>query len=270
MRPKSKILIIAGSDSSGGAGIQADIKTVTALGSYAMTAITAITSQNTTGVKSIFSVDPKEIFNQIVFTCKDIKPDAIKIGMLHSSKVINSVIKALNRVKISKIVLDPVMIAKGGAKLIDTKAVEILNKKLLKKTSLVTPNIPEAEIIPKTKIKCLEDMIKAAKIINKLGVKNVLVKGGHLNNKIVQDVLVSRNEVSIFKNRKISTKNTHGTGCTLSTAIATFFSCGKTIKKSCELGTKYVNSSIKTNLNYGKGHGPINHLSSIIIKKNFR
>ena len=113
-------------------------------------------------------------------------------------------------------------------------------------------------------------MIKAAKIINKLGVKNVLVKGGHLNNKIVQDVLVSRNEVSIFKNRKISTKNTHGTGCTLSTAIATFFSCGKTIKKSCELGTKYVNSSIKTNLNYGKGHGPINHLSSIIIKKNFR
>ena len=270
MRPKSKILIIAGSDSSGGAGIQADIKTVTALGSYAMTAITAITSQNTTGVKSIFSVEPKEIFNQIVFTCKDIKPDAIKIGMLHSSKVINSVIKALNRVKISKIVLDPVMIAKGGAKLIDKKAVEILKKKLLKKTSLVTPNIPEAEIITKTKIKCLEDMIKAAKIINKLGVKNVLVKGGHLNNTIVQDVLVSRNEVSIFKNRKISTKNTHGTGCTLSTAIATFFSCGKTIKKSCELGTKYVNSSIKTNLNYGKGHGPINHLSSIIIKKNFR
>ena len=270
MKPKSKILIIAGSDSSGGAGIQADIKTVTALGSYAMTAITAITSQNTTGVKSIFSVDPKEIFNQIVFTCKDIKPDAIKIGMLHSSKVINSVIKALNRVKISKIVLDPVMIAKGGAKLIDTKAVEILNKKLLKKTSLVTPNIPEAEILTKTKIKCLEDMIKAAKIINKLGVKNVLVKGGHLNNTIVQDVLVSRNEVSIFKNRKISTKNTHGTGSTLSTAIATFFSCGKTIKKSCELGTKYVNSSIKTNLNYGKGHGPINHLSSIIIKKNFR
>ena len=270
MRPKSKILIIAGSDSAGGAGIRADIKTVTALGSYAMTAITAITSQNTTGVKSIFSVDPKEIFNQIVFTCKDIKPDAIKIGMLHSSKVINSVIKALNRVKISKIVLDPVMIAKGGAKLIDTKAVEILNKKLLKKTSLVTPNIPEAEILTKTKIKCLEDMIKAAKIINKLGVKNVLVKGGHLNNTIVQDVLVSRNEVSIFKNRKISTKNTHGTGCTLSTAIATFFSCGKTIKKSCELGTKYVNSSIKTNLNYGKGHGPINHLSSIIIKKNFR
>ena len=119
MKPKSKVLIIAGSDSSGGAGIQADIKTVTALGSYAMTSITAITSQNTTGVKSIVSIDPKEVFKQIIFTCKDIKPDAIKIGMLYSSKVINSVIKALNQVKITKIVLDPVMIAKGGAILID-------------------------------------------------------------------------------------------------------------------------------------------------------
>ena len=270
MKPKSKILIIAGSDSSGGAGIQADIKTITALGSYAMTAITALTSQNTTGVKSIFSVDPKEIFNQIVFTCNDIKPDAIKIGMLHSSKVINSVIKALKKVKISKIILDPVMVAKGGTRLIDTNAIEILKKKLIKKTLLVTPNIPEAQILSKTKIKCLEDMINAAQIINELGVKNVLIKGGHLNNKIVQDVLVRRNEVNIFKNRKISTKNTHGTGCTLSTAITTFLSCGKTIKRSCELGTKYVNSSIKTNLNYGKGHGPINHLSSVIIKKKFR
>ena len=152
MKIKSKILIIAGSDSSGGAGIQADIKTVTALGSYAMTAITAITSQNTTGVKSIFSVDPKEIFNQIVFTCNDIKPQAIKIGMLHSSKVINSVINGLNKVNISKIILDPVIMAKGGTKLIDNKAIEILKKKLIKKSSLITPNIPEAEILSKTKI----------------------------------------------------------------------------------------------------------------------
>ena len=270
MKPKSKVLIIAGSDSSGGAGIQADIKTVTALGSYAMTAITAITSQNTTGVKSIVSIDPKEIFNQIVFTCNDIRPHVIKIGMLHSSGVINSVIKALEKVKISKIILDPVMIAKGGTKLIDGKAIKIIKKKLIKKSSLVTPNIPEAEILTKTKISCLEDMIKAANIIRDYGVKNVLVKGGHLKKKIVQDVLVSNNELKIFKNRKISTKNTHGTGCTLSTAIATFFSCGKTIKKSCELGTKYVNSSIRSNLNYGKGYGPINHLSSIIIKKKFR
>ena len=128
MKSKSKVLIIAGSDSSGGAGIQADIKTITALGSYAMTAITAITSQNTTGVKSIVSIDPKEILNQIVFTSKDIKPDAIKIGMLHSSKVIQSVINGLNKVKVSKIILDPVMVSKGGAKLIDNKAINILKK----------------------------------------------------------------------------------------------------------------------------------------------
>ncbi len=139
MKSKSKVLIIAGSDSSGGAGIQADIKTITALGSYAMTAITAITSQNTTGVKSIVSIDPKEILNQIVFTSKDIKPDAIKIGMLHSSKVIKSVINGLNKVKVSKVILDPVMVSKGGAKLIDDKAINILKKKLLKKISLITP-----------------------------------------------------------------------------------------------------------------------------------
>ena len=152
MKPNSKILIIAGSDSSGGAGIQADIKTVTALGSYAMTAITAVTIQNTTGVKSIVGINPKEIFNQIVFTCKDIKPNAVKIGMLHSSSVIKMVIKALNLIKVKKIILDPVMVAKGGAKLIDNKAIKILKSKLLKKVSLVTPNIPEAEILTGTKI----------------------------------------------------------------------------------------------------------------------
>ena len=143
MKPKSKILIIAGSDSSGGAGIQADIKTITSLGSYAMTAITAVTSQNTTGVKSIVSIDPKEILNQIIFTSKDIKPDAIKIGMLHSTKVIESVIRSLDNIKIKKIVLDPVMVAKGGAKLLDNSAINSLKVKLIKKVTLITPNIPE-------------------------------------------------------------------------------------------------------------------------------
>ena len=133
MQPKSKILIIAGSDSSGGAGIQADIKTVTALGSYAMTAITAVTSQNTTGVKSIVSIRPKEISNQIIFTSRDIKPDVIKIGMLHSSKVIESVLKSLEKVKVKKVILDPVMVAKGGAKLIDDRAIKLLKDKLIKK-----------------------------------------------------------------------------------------------------------------------------------------
>ena len=153
MKPKSKILVIAGSDSSGGAGIQADIKTITALGSYAMTAITAVTIQNTTGVKSIVPIDPKEISNQIEFTSKDIKPDAIKIGMLHSTKVIKSVIHSLNLIKVKKIILDPVMVAKGGAKLIDNKAIQLLKNELIKKVSLITPNIPEAEILTKTKIR---------------------------------------------------------------------------------------------------------------------
>ena len=270
MKPKSKILIIAGSDSSGGAGIQADIKTITSLGSYAMTAITAVTIQNTTVVKSIVPIDSKEISNQIEFTSKDIKPDAIKIGMLHSTKVIKSVIQSLNLIKVKKIILDPVMIAKGGAKLIDDKAIQLLKTKLIKKVSLITPNIPEAEILTKTKIKTKEDMIFAASILIELGAENVFIKGGHLDSKIVQDIFVSKKEILIIKNRRISTSNTHGTGCTLSSAISTFYACGKTLKRSCELATKYVNNSIRSNLNYGKGHGPINHLSSIVINKKFK
>ncbi len=207
MKPNSKILIIAGSDSSGGAGIQADIKTITALGSYAMTAITAVTSQNTTGVKSIVGINPKEIFNQIIYSCKDIRPDAIKIGMLHSSEVIRMVLKALDVIKVKKIVLDPVMVAKGGAKLIDSKAIQLLKLKLIKKVS---------------------------------------------------------------KSERHKTKNTHGTGCTLSSSVTTFLSCGKTVKKSCELGIKYVNSAIKSNPKYGKGHGPINHLTSLKVNRKFK
>ena len=156
MKPKSKILIIAGSDSSGGAGIQADIKTVTTLGGYAMTAVTAITAQNTTGVSSVVPVRPKEIEKQIVFTCKDIKPDAIKIGMLHSSEVILSVIRALKKVKTKKIILDPVMVAKGGFKLINERAIKTLREKLMKEAYLITPNIPETEVLTKTKIKKLK------------------------------------------------------------------------------------------------------------------
>ena len=270
MIPKSKILIIAGSDSSGGAGIQADIKTVTALGSYAMTAVTAITIQNTTGVKTILPVNFKEISNQIEFTSKDIKPDAVKIGMLHSAEVIKSVIKSLDYIKVKKIILDPVMVAKGGTKLIDNQAIKILNKELIKKVSLITPNIPEAEILTGIIINTKEDMISAASILLQLGAQNVFIKGGHLKSKIVYDIFVNKKEIKIIKNNRITTSNTHGTGCTLSSAITTFFSCGKSLKRSCELATKYVNNSIRSNLNYGKGHGPINHLSSIKIEKKFR
>ena len=270
MKPNSKILIIAGSDSSGGAGIQADIKTVTALGSYAMTAITAVTTQNTTGVKSIIGIDPKEIFNQIIFTCKDIRPDAIKIGMLHSPRVIRSVLRALDLIKIKKIVLDPVMVAKGGAKLIDSKAIELLKLKLIKKVSLVTPNIPEAEILTTTKILNKEDMIYAANKLIGLGAKNVLIKGGHFKNRNVRDIFINKKDIKIFDSKRYKTKNTHGTGCTLSSAVTTFISCGKTVKKSCELGIMYVNSAIKSNPKYGKGHGPINHLTSLKVKTKFK
>ena len=270
MKIKSKILIIAGSDSSGGAGIQADIKTVTSLGSYALTAITAVTIQNTKGVKSVIAIRPNEIKNQIIYSAKDIKPDAIKIGMLHSKLVIKKVLESLNKLNIKKIVLDPVMIAKGGTKLIDNEAIIFMKKNLINKVSLITPNIPEAEVLTGIKIKNKEDMIFAANKLINFGVKNVLIKGGHLNTEKVDDVFLNRSDFKIFTSKRFKTKNTHGTGCTLSSAVATFFSCGKSIKKACELGIKYVNSAILTNPNYGKGHGPINHLNSIKIYKRFK
>ena len=189
--------------------------------------------------------------------------------MLHSSDVIISTLKALKKVKIAKIILDPVMIAKGGSKLINNKAVKILRDKLIKISYLITPNIPEAEVLTKTKIKNLDDMIHAANILLELGAKNVLLKGGHRNSKYTEDVFLNKKVLKIFKNKKIKTKNTHGTGCTLSSAIATFLSCGKSLNKSCDLGIKYVNQSSKSSLNYGKGYGPVNHLSSIKIDRKF-
>ena len=270
MLPKSKVLIIAGSDSSGGAGIQADIKTVTSLGCYAMTAITAVTTQNTTGVKSIIPIKPEEISNQIEFTAKDIKPNAIKIGMLNSEKVILAVIKSLKKININKIVLVPVMVAKGGAKLINNQAIKDIKNKLIKKIFLITPNIPEAELLTKIKINSTDDMIVAGKILLKLGAKNVLIKGGHLNSNQMNDILLNKKIVKVFKSKKYTTKNTHGTGCTLSSAIAANLSCGKDLIKSCELGIKYVNEAIKSNLNLGKGNGPINHLNSITLNKKFK
>ena len=270
MLPKSKVLIIAGSDSSGGAGIQADIKTATSLGCYAMTAITAVTAQNTTGLKSIIPIKPSEIMNQIIFTSKDIKPDAIKIGMLHSKQVISAVMKSLKKIRTKKIVLDPVMVAKGGTKLINNQAINDIKIKLIKKILLITPNIPEAELLTNTRINSIADMIKAGKILINIGAKNVLIKGGHLNSNNMNDILLNKKIVKIFKSKKYRSKNTHGTGCTLSTAITANLSCGKHLIKSCELGIKYVNEAIKSNLNLGKGNGPINHLNSIILNKKFK
>jgi len=270
LRPNSKILIIAGSDSSGGAGIQADIKTITSLGSYAMTAVTAVTVQNTQGVKSIIPIPPKQIKSQIIFTAKDIKPDAIKIGMLHSSKVIKEVIKAVKKIGINKIILDPVMVAKGGAELINNDAIQILKKKLIKEVSLITPNIPEAEILTGIKIRNKKDMITAANKLISLGAKNVLIKGGHLRSKKVDDIFINKSTFKVFSSLRHNTKNTHGTGCTLSSAITTFYSCGKSLNRACELAIKYVNSAILTNPKYGRGNGPINHLNSMKIEKRFK
>ena len=270
MKIRSKILIIAGSDSSGGAGIQADIKTATSLGTYAMTAITAVTVQNTNGVQSVFPINANKIYKQIAHTVKDIMPDAIKIGMLHSTEVINNVYKSLKKIKTKKIILDPVMVAKGGSKLITDQAIQLMKKKLLNKVTLITPNLPEAEILTGIKINDKEDMIFAANELIKFGVPNILIKGGHLKSKKVNDIFVNKKGIKVFSNKRFSTKNTHGTGCTLSTAITSFYSCGKPLKKSCELAIKYVNSAILTNPKFGRGHGPINHLNSIDLKKIFK
>ena len=261
MKLKSKLLIIAGSDSSGGAGIQADIKTATSLGVYAMTAITAITAQNTTGVKSIVPVSPKEIFNQISFSVQDIKPNSVKIGMLQNVGVIKEVIKAIKKHKLKNIVIDPVMVAKGGHRLISNSSINYLRKKLLPYALLVTPNIPEAETLIKKRIQTLEDVIKAGKEILKFGPKFVLIKGGHTNKSFIEDVLISKKNIKIFKNKKIKTKNTHGTGCTLSSAIASFISKNYSMNESCRRSIQYVHKAILLNPKFGRGHGPINHMA---------
>ena len=179
-----------------------------------MTSITAL--QNTKGVSSVISIKPKDIEKQIEFTCKDIKPDAIKIGMLHSSEIIKSVNKSLKKIGNKKIILDPVMVAKGGTRLINYSAIKTLKETLIKNVFLITPNIPEAEVLTNRKIRTIDDMINAGNVLLEHGVKNVLIKGGHRKSKYIIDVLVSKKEIKIFKNKKINTKNTHGTGCTLS------------------------------------------------------
>ena len=266
MKSKSKVLIIAGSDSSGGAGIQADIKTVTALGSYATTAVTAVTAQNTTGVKKIISIPTAIVQKQITMILDDIGTHAVKIGMLHNAGIIKSVYKVLKKYKSKNIVLDPVMIAKGGAKLINNSSIKHLKKLLLPLCTLVTPNIPEAEVLTGYSISNKEDMIKAAKKILNMGSKNVLLKGGHLKNKMIFDILATKREIKIFKKRKIRTKNTHGTGCTLSSALATCLSQKKNIVKSCKISLKYVDKAISTAPGYGKGFGPLNHLVSFNLR----
>ncbi len=266
MQPKSRVLIIAGSDSSGGAGIQADIKTITALGSYAMTAVTAVTAQDTKGVKKITPISTKNVQKQITMVLDDIGSDAVKIGMLHNSSIVKCVYSILKKYKLKNIVLDPVMVAKGGAKLINNSSIVYLKKLLLPLSNIITPNIPEAEILTGYSISSKEDMIKAAKKIISMGSKNVLLKGGHLKNKMIFDILASKKGIRIFSKKKIKTKNTHGTGCTLSSALATCLSQKKNVLKSCKISLKYVDQAIVSAPGYGKGFGPLNHLVSFNLR----
>ena len=266
MQAKSRVLIIAGSDSSGGAGIQADIKTITALGSYAMTAVTAVTAQDTKGVKKITPISTKNVQKQITMVLDDIGSDAVKIGMLHNSSIVKCVYSILKKYKLKNIVLDPVMVAKGGAKLINNSSIVYLKKLLLPLSNIITPNIPEAEILTGYSISNKEDMIKAAKKILNMGSKNVLLKGGHLKNKMIFDILASKKGIRIFSKKKIKTKNTHGTGCTLSSALATCLSQKKNVLKSCKISLKYVDRAIVSAPGYGKGFGPLNHLVSFNLR----
>ena len=266
MKPKSKILIIAGSDSSGGAGIQADIKTVTALGSYAMTAITAVTAQNTRGVKIITPIPKKSVQKQITMVLDDVGANGVKIGMLNNVSIIKCICSILKKYKLKNVVIDPVMVAKSGTKLISDNAIIYLKELLFPLADLVTPNIPEAEVLTGYSISNKADMIKAAKKILNMGSKNVLLKGGHLKSKMIFDILATTKEIKIFSKRKIMTRNTHGTGCTLSSALATCLSQKKNIVKSCKISLKYVDKAISSAPGYGKGFGPLNHLVSFNLR----
>jgi hydroxymethylpyrimidine/phosphomethylpyrimidine kinase len=255
-----KILIIAGSDSGGGAGIQADIKTVTSLGGYAATAITALTAQNTTGVQAIHEIPNNFISKQIESVLSDIGANVIKTGMLLNIDIIKTVADSIELFgQKTKLVIDPVMIAKGGVSLLLDDAISALKTELFPKATLVTPNIPEAEAITGDTIKNIEDMKNAGKKIITLGTKYVLIKGGHLDGDNIVDVLVMPNGVKEFFSKRIDTKNTHGTGCTLASAIATYLAQGKEIEQAVELSIDYVKNAIKTAPNIGNGHGPLNH-----------
>jgi len=257
----ARIMTIAGSDSGGGAGIQGDIKTITALGGFATSAITAITAQNTLGVNSILNVPIEMIEDQILAILDDIGADAIKIGMLSNKKTILCISNLLSKInKNIPIVLDPVMVAKGGHKLLDIGAEETLIKELMPLCSLITPNIPEAEVITGKKINNITGLETAGQVIVKMGIDNVLMKGGHLKSSNLTDILISKNKVDYFYSKKILTPNSHGTGCTLSSAIACGMGQSMSLYSSVERAHTFVNKCIKFAPNIGKGNGPLNHL----------
>ncbi|GLQ06339.1 bifunctional hydroxymethylpyrimidine kinase/phosphomethylpyrimidine kinase [Sneathiella chinensis] len=256
-----KVLSIAGSDSGGGAGIQADLKTIQALGGFGMTALTAMTAQNTEGVTAVEGVSPDFVVEQIRVVMDDLGVDAIKVGMLHSAAVINAVADYLESLdNLPPIVVDPVMIAKGGANLLSEDAEDAIMGRLLPKlTTLLTPNIPEAECLVGWKIETFEDREKAGRELLAKGPGAVLMKGGHAEGPVVTDLLVLPEGSLRFEHPRVSSRHTHGTGCTLSSAIATGLAQGLPLDQAVERGLRYVEIAILEAPGYGRGHGPLHH-----------
>lgn len=255
-------LTIAGSDSSGGAGIQADIKTMMANGVFAMSAITALTAQNTTGVTGIMEVPPEFLMEQIKDVVTDIFPDAVKTGMVSSSALITVIAESIKKYSLRNIVVDPVMVATSGSKLIADGAVETLKRELLPLATIITPNIPETEILSGMKINCQKDMETAAQSIYSLYKCAVLCKGGHSLND-ANDFLFSTSGGKWFNGKRINNSNTHGTGCTLSSAIASNLAKGFSLELSVEKAKAYISGALGAMLNLGSGNGPMNHAFAI-------
>ena len=255
-------LTIAGSDSSGGAGIQADIKTMTANGVFAMSAVTALTAQNTTGVTGIMEVSPEFLKEQIDCIFTDIRPDAVKIGMVSSAELIRAIAEKLKEYQAENIVVDPVMVATSGAKLISDDAIGILKEALLPMADILTPNIPEAEVLSGMEVKTEEDMVKAAEKISRTYRCAVLLKGGHQLND-ANDLLCRGEEHRWFYGKRIDNPNTHGTGCTLSSAIASNLAKGFDMETAVERAKAYISGALGAMLDLGKGSGPMNHAFDI-------
>ncbi len=251
-------LTIAGSDSSGGAGIQADIKTMTMNGVYAMSAVTALTAQNTTGISGIFEVTPAFLAQQINAVFEDIRPDAVKIGMVASAALIKTIAERLRAFAAVNIVVDPVMVSTSGARLLEEEAAATLTKELLPLATLLTPNIPEAEVLSGLSIRSGEDMLAAAKTINERYGCAVLCKGGHSVND-ANDLLFANGGFMWFSGKRIDNPNTHGTGCTLSSAIASNLAKGFDLITSVQRAKDYISGALSAMLDLGHGSGPMNH-----------
>lgn len=259
---KVPTLTIAGSDSSGGAGIQADLKTFSAIGTYGMSVITAVTAQNTEGVFAVEELSDEIIKKQIEVVFEDIKPAAIKIGMVSSPEIVLDIVDSLKKYEAKLLVVDPVMISKSGYSLLKNEAKENLIKYLIPMAYLVTPNVPEAEEITGLKIDSLDDMKIVGKKILALGPKYVLMKGGHLQGDAI-DVLIGENTFKIYKSQRLHKKNTHGTGCTISSAITAYLALGYDIEEAVGLSKKYITEAIEHSFDIGHGVGPVHHFYQI-------